>query len=73
MEPASHCQCKTFDDPGNDIAHAQGIAKALTAACASYLKSIGCNRAVLHASPAGRPVYEQLGFTASNEMRLDLI
>ena len=37
-----------------------------------YLKSIACTRVILHASPSGKPVYSSLGFSESNEMRLDL-
>ncbi|MUL38284.1 GNAT family N-acetyltransferase [Gloeocapsopsis dulcis] len=50
----------------------QGIAKQLTSEALDYLKSIGCTRAVLHASPLGKPVYSSLGFTQSNEMCFDL-
>jgi ribosomal protein S18 acetylase RimI-like enzyme len=51
----------------------QGIATKLTNESINYLKSLGCTRAILHASPHGKPVYEKLGFVASNEMRLELI
>jgi GNAT superfamily N-acetyltransferase len=51
----------------------QGIAKKLTAKTIKYLKAIGCTRAILNASPSGKPVYSNLGFSESNEMRLDLI
>ena len=51
----------------------QGIAKKLTGMAVDYLKSLGCTRVVLHASPLGKPVYSSLGFSESNEMRLDLI
>jgi len=37
-----------------------------------YLKSIGC-ASCPHASPSGKPVYSTLGFSETNEMRLDLI
>jgi GNAT superfamily N-acetyltransferase len=50
----------------------RGFAKTLTTLTLDYLKSLGCTRAILHASPAGKPVYTQLGFSESNEMRLDL-
>ena len=50
----------------------RGFAKALTNACTDYLKTIGCTRVLLHASPLGKPVYESLGFEPSNEMRLEL-
>ncbi len=51
----------------------KGIAKQLTHRAIAYLKSLGCTQAILHASPSGRPVYAGLGFTDSNEMRLDLL
>ena len=41
-------------------------------ACVNYLKAIGCTRIVLHASPAGKPVYAALGFHDTNEMRLEV-
>jgi GNAT superfamily N-acetyltransferase len=50
----------------------QGIAKQLTSATVNYLKAVGCTRAVLNASPLGKPVYESLGFSNSNAMQLDL-
>ena len=51
----------------------QGIAKKLTSTAVAHLKSIGCTRVILHASPLGKPVYSSLGFSQTNEMRLDLI
>lgn len=51
----------------------QGIAKKLTGMTVDYLKSLGCTRVVLHASPSGKPVYSSVGFSQSNEMRLDMI
>jgi GNAT superfamily N-acetyltransferase len=48
----------------------QGIARALTAAVTAHLQSVGCTQIHLDASPAGRPVYEKLGFAPSNGMRL---
>lgn len=50
----------------------RGIAAALTQTAVEYLRSLHCTRAILHASPAGKPVYKTLGFRESNEMRLDL-
>lgn len=50
----------------------QGLATRLTLACKEYLKSIGCTRMVLHASPTGKPVYAGLGFHPTNEMGIDL-
>lgn len=49
----------------------QGLAKKLTLATINHLKSLGCTRAILHASPSGKPVYTSLGFLESNEMRFD--
>jgi GNAT superfamily N-acetyltransferase len=50
----------------------KGIGKKLTSRAVDYLKSIKCTRVILHASPLGKPVYDSLGFSDSNEMRLDL-
>lgn len=50
-----------------------GIAKTLTKTAIQYLKSLGCTRAILHASPSGKSVYSSLGFSISNEMKLDMI
>jgi ribosomal protein S18 acetylase RimI-like enzyme len=50
----------------------QGIGTQLTKAAIDYLKKLKCTKAVLHASPYGKPVYENLGFIASNEMSLNL-
>ena len=50
----------------------QGLAKKLTLLACDYLKLLGCTRAILHASPFGKPVYDRLGFQQSNEMHLDL-
>ena len=51
----------------------QGIATELTKKAIDYLKTLNCTKAVLHASPSGKPVYENIGFIAGNEMMLDLI
>ena len=50
----------------------KGIAKQLTKATIQHLKSINCTRAILNASPARKPVYENLNFVPSNSMQLDL-
>ena len=50
----------------------KGIAKQLTNATIQHLKSINCTKAILNASPAGKPVYESLDFVPSNSMQLDL-
>jgi len=50
----------------------QGIAKRLLAVIIAWCRSRGYNTVSLHASPAGRPLYEALGFEQTNEMRLKL-
>lgn len=50
----------------------RGIGRQLTEVAVDWLRSQHCTHALLHASPWGKPVYEQLGFTPSNEMRLKL-
>jgi GNAT superfamily N-acetyltransferase len=49
-----------------------GIARALTNAALGWLRGAGCAEAKLHASPFGRGIYESLGFTLTNEMKLSL-
>jgi GNAT superfamily N-acetyltransferase len=49
-----------------------GVARALMEAIIEWGQSQGVVRIVLHASKDGRPLYESLGFEASNEMRLKL-
>jgi GNAT superfamily N-acetyltransferase len=50
----------------------RGIAKAIMQALIEWCESQGFDSVALHASDAGRPLYEQLGFTPTNEMRLTL-
>lgn len=50
----------------------QGIATKLTQEAIKYLHSLNCTHAILHASPYGKPVYENLGFVPKNEMILEL-
>jgi GNAT superfamily N-acetyltransferase len=50
----------------------QGIGKHLTKMAIEYLTTLHCTRVLLHAAPAGKSVYESVGFTTSNEMWLDL-
>lgn len=49
----------------------RGIAEALMHEVIADAQSSGLASLVLHASDAGRPLYERLGFVATNEMRLD--
>ncbi|GAP99666.1 GNAT family N-acetyltransferase [Leptolyngbya sp. NIES-2104] len=51
----------------------RGVGKQLTDQAIRYLRSIQCTHAVLNASPFGKALYEQLGFTASNLMRFSLL
>ena len=51
----------------------QGIATQLMQAATNYLQGIGCTKAVLHASEAGKLLYTRLGYTDSNEMALSLM
>lgn len=48
----------------------RGIARTLTNDAVQFLRGSGCRRIRLHASPAGRPIYEALGFIPTNEMQL---
>jgi GNAT superfamily N-acetyltransferase len=50
----------------------QGVGMRLTEQAIAYLKSLNCTRAILHASPVGKPLYAKMGFQPSNEMFLDL-
>lgn len=49
----------------------RGVAEALMRALLDGVASRGIRRVVLHASDAGRHLYERLGFVATNEMRLE--
>jgi GNAT superfamily N-acetyltransferase len=50
----------------------KGIARALMQAMIAWCRENGFANVGLHASDEGRPLYEQLGFKSTNEMRLDL-
>lgn len=51
----------------------RGVATKLMEHCMEHWRSIGCQRGVLlHATDAGRRVYERLGFEPSNGMVIDL-
>lgn len=47
----------------------RGIAKLLMECVIRWAGDAGMHSLVLHASDAGRPLYEQMGFKATNEMR----
>ena len=48
----------------------RGIARQIMLTILSWVKDHGLRAVNLHASAAGRPLYEKLGFEATNEMRL---
>lgn len=48
----------------------QGIARGLVQTCTEEARRRGIRVVTLHASDAGRPLYEGLGFKATNEMML---
>ena len=50
----------------------RGVARKLLAAMIAWCRGNGFANISLHASDAGRPLYEQLGFRPTNEMRLEL-
>lgn len=57
-----------------DAAHrSRGLGRALTERGIEALREDGCTHVVLHAAPMGRALYEDLGFTPTNEMRLALV
>ncbi|HTR22314.1 MAG TPA: GNAT family N-acetyltransferase [Gemmatimonadales bacterium] len=47
----------------------RGVARRLMETIIAWTHGHGVARLVLHASPEGRPLYEQIGFEATNEMR----
>jgi GNAT superfamily N-acetyltransferase len=48
-----------------------GIAALIMQHILDWTRAEGITRVVLHASAAGRPMYERMGFVATNEMRYD--
>jgi GNAT superfamily N-acetyltransferase len=48
----------------------QGIARQIMLTILNWTKERGLRAVNLHASAEGRPLYEKLGFEATNEMRL---
>ncbi|HTD69619.1 MAG TPA: GNAT family N-acetyltransferase [Gemmatimonadales bacterium] len=49
----------------------RGVADALMRELLRWCRANGIESVVLHASGDGRPLYEKLGFTPTNEMRYD--
>jgi ribosomal protein S18 acetylase RimI-like enzyme len=54
-------------------ARGRGYARQLTLEALAECRRRGVPTVVLHASPQGRPMYERLGFQATNEMMLRLL
>jgi ribosomal protein S18 acetylase RimI-like enzyme len=50
----------------------RGLARQLMEAVLVWCRENGVDTVILHASPAGRSLYEEMGFKATNEMRLQL-
>ncbi len=50
----------------------RGLARELMQVALDWCRSHGVDVVVLHASPAARPLYESMGFNATNEMRIQL-
>lgn len=53
-------------------ARRRGLAKQLLQTMLDWCRAEGLRTVSLHASPAGRALYESLGFQPTNEMRLNL-
>jgi GNAT superfamily N-acetyltransferase len=50
----------------------RGIARRVMRAMLQWLMDHGIQVIALHASEGGRPLYQELGFAPSNEMRLKI-
>ena len=50
----------------------RGLARGLMEAALLWCRQNGVDTVILHASPDGKRLYESMGFTATNEMRLQL-
>jgi GNAT superfamily N-acetyltransferase len=50
----------------------RGLARRIVEGLVTWCREEGMATVFLHASAEGRGLYEQLGFVAANEMRLDL-
>jgi GNAT superfamily N-acetyltransferase len=50
----------------------RGIARSVMSAILRWLAEQGIRHVTLHATEMGRPLYQELGFTAGNEMELQM-
>lgn len=66
--PAAHI-FNVYTDPAH---RGRGLARTLVIAVLEWARADGLRVSNLHASNAGRPIYEKLGFVQTNEMRIDL-
>jgi len=48
----------------------RGLARQLMQTVVEWCRENGIDTVILHASPSGRSLYQEMGFTATNEMRL---
>jgi GNAT superfamily N-acetyltransferase len=58
-----------YTDPGF---RRRGLARLLVETAMKWCRAHGIEVMVLHASDAGRPIYEEIGFVSTNEMRMTL-
>jgi GNAT superfamily N-acetyltransferase len=58
-----------FTEPGH---RRRGLARLLMETMVAWCRAEGMRHLYLHASDEGRPLYEDMGFTPTNEMRLIL-
>lgn len=66
--PAAHI-FNVYTDPRH---RGRGLASRLVAEILDWARAEGLRFATLHASSAGRPIYERLGFVQTNELRARL-
>jgi GNAT superfamily N-acetyltransferase len=57
---------------GQPAARGQGLGRRLVQACLAHLRAQGCGRVLLHTGARARPLYEGLGFAATDELALRL-
>jgi GNAT superfamily N-acetyltransferase len=56
----------------SDSFRRRGLARRLMEAVITWCRENGLDTVILHASPSGQDLYESMGFTPTNEMRLRL-
>jgi ribosomal protein S18 acetylase RimI-like enzyme len=68
LDPASHLRAYILNMYVDPTHRHQGLAKQLVQLCLDETRRRGIRVASLHASDAGRPLYESFGFAPTNEM-----